>query len=187
MLVFFQPEGDHITLLAVYNAWKEAKFAQSWCYENFVQVSSLKTAQDTRKQLMDIINSYKLDLTTAGKNYTCIQKAITSGFFFHAARKEAQEGYKTLVEQQPLYIHPTSSLFQHQPDWVVYHTSSVTTKEYMKEVISIDPKWLVLLAPRFFCHADQYKLSRRKRYERLEPLYDRYNDPKSWRLSRRRG
>eukprot|EP00747_Dinoflagellata_sp_TGD_P158615 gnl/TRDRNA2_/TRDRNA2_177827_c0_seq1.p1 gnl/TRDRNA2_/TRDRNA2_177827_c0~~gnl/TRDRNA2_/TRDRNA2_177827_c0_seq1.p1 ORF type:complete len:903 (+),score=-5.12 gnl/TRDRNA2_/TRDRNA2_177827_c0_seq1:634-3342(+) len=184
---FFRPEGDHLTLLAVYNAWKEAKFANPWCYENFVQVRPLKTAQDTRKQLIGIMESYNLELKSAGKNYTCIQKAITSGYFFHAARKEAQEGYKTLVEQQPLYIHPSSSLFQHQPGWVIYHTSSVTTKEYMREVIVIDPKWLVELAPRFFRYADAFKLSRRKRYERLEPLYDRYNDPKSWRLSRRRG
>ena len=35
--------------------------------------------------------------------------------------------------------------------------------------------------------ADPNKLSRRKRFERIEPLYDRYNDPNAWRLSRRRG
>lgn len=86
-----------------------------------------------------------------------------------------------------MYIHPSSALFQQQPDWVIYHTSTVTTKEYMREVMAIDPKWLVELAPRFFRPADQYKLSRRKRHERLEPLYDRYNDPKAWRLSKRRG
>ena len=55
------------------------------------------------------------------------------------------------------------------------------------QVCSIDPKWLVELAPRFFKSADAHKLSRRKRAERLEPLYDRYNDPHAWRLSRRRG
>jgi ATP-dependent RNA helicase DHX8/PRP22 len=184
---FFQPEGDHLTLLAVYNAWKEAKFARPWCYEKFVQIGSLKTAQYTRKQLICIMDSYKLNLTSAGKNYINIQKAITSGYFFHAAKKEPQEGYKTLVEQQPLYIHPSSSLFHYQPNWVIYHTSSITTKEYMREVIAIDPKWLIQLAPRFFRHADQNILSRRKRNERLEPLHDRFNDPKLWRLSRRRG
>lgn len=48
-------------------------------------------------------------------------------------------------------------------------------------------RWLVELAPRFFKPADPYKLSRRKRMERIEPLYDRYNDPNAWRLSKRRG
>ena len=55
------------------------------------------------------------------------------------------------------------------------------------QVCAIDPKWLVELAPRFFKAADPHKLSRRKKNERLEPLFDRYNDPQAWRLSRRRG
>jgi ATP-dependent RNA helicase DHX8/PRP22 len=184
---FFQPEGDHLTLLVAYSSWKEAKLANSWCYENFIQVRALKTALDTRRQLIGIMDRYKLELASARKNYIRIQKAITSGYFSHAARKDPQEGYKSVVEQQPLFIHPSSALFQQQPDWVIYHTSTVTTKEYMREVMAIDPKWLVELAPRFFRSTDHYKLSRRKRCERLEPLYDRYHDPKSWRLSRRRG
>ena len=35
---FFQSEGDHITLLAVYDAWKANKFSNPWCHENFIQV-----------------------------------------------------------------------------------------------------------------------------------------------------
>jgi len=75
---------------------------------------------------------YKLDVVSAGKNFTKIRKAITAGFFFHAARKDPQEGYRTLVENQPVYIHPSSALFQRQPDWVIYHELVMTTKEYMR-------------------------------------------------------
>jgi len=184
---FFAPEGDHLTLLTVYEAWKAAKFSNPWCYENFLQARSLRRAQDVRKQLLQIMDRYKLDLVSSGKNWNKIRRAITSGFFFHAARKDPQEGYKTLVEQQPVYIHPSSALFQRQPDWVIYHELVLTTKEYMREVLSIEPKWLVELAPRFFKQADPHKLSRRKRMEKIEPLYDRYNDPNAWRLSKRRG
>merc|ERR1712224_189122 len=28
---FFQPEGDHLTLLKVYESWKASTFASSWC------------------------------------------------------------------------------------------------------------------------------------------------------------
>ena len=62
----------------------------------------------------------------------------------------------------------------------------VLSSDALLQVCAIDPKWLVELAPRFFRAADTQKLSRRKRAERLEPLYDRYNDPHAWRLSRRR-
>lgn len=42
---FFQAEGDHLTLLAVYEAWKANKFSNPWCYENFIQARSMKRAQ----------------------------------------------------------------------------------------------------------------------------------------------
>jgi hypothetical protein len=38
------------------------------------------------------------------------------------------------------------------------------------QVMHIDPQWLVELAPRFFKPADPHRLSRRKRWERIEPL-----------------
>ncbi|KAJ7530335.1 hypothetical protein O6H91_15G089800 [Diphasiastrum complanatum] len=183
---FFQPEGDHLTLLAVYEAWKAKNFSGPWCFENFVQSRSLRRAQDVRKQLLTIMDRYKLDVVSAGKNFTRIRKAICAGFFFHAGRKDPQEGYRTLVENQPVYIHPSSALFQRQPDWVIYHELVMTTKEYMREVTLVDPKWLVELAPSFFKVADPTKLSKRKRQERIEPLYDRYHEPNSWRLSKRR-
>nr|GMD43266.1 probable pre-mRNA-splicing factor ATP-dependent RNA helicase DEAH5 [Ipomoea batatas] len=183
---FFQPEGDHLTLLAVYEAWKAKNFSGPWCFENFVQSRSLRRAQDVRKQLLSIMDKYKLDVVSAGKNFTKIRKAISAGFFFHGARKDPQEGYRTLVENQAVYIHPSSAVFQRQPDWVIYHELVMTTKEYMREVTVIDPKWLVELAPRFFKVADPTKLSKRKRQERIEPLYDRYHEPNSWRLSKRR-
>jgi ATP-dependent RNA helicase DHX8/PRP22 len=31
---FHQPEGDHLTLLAVYEGWKNSKFSNPWCHEN---------------------------------------------------------------------------------------------------------------------------------------------------------
>ncbi|XP_024531456.1 probable pre-mRNA-splicing factor ATP-dependent RNA helicase DEAH5 [Selaginella moellendorffii] len=184
---FFQPEGDHLTLLAVYEAWTDKKFSGPWCFENFVQSRSLRKAQDVRKQLLTIMDKYKLEVVSAGKNLTRIRKATCAGFFFHAARKDPQEGYRTIVENQPVYIHPSSALFQHQPDWVIYNELVMTTKEYMREITVIDPKWLVELAPRFFKAADPTKLSKRKREERIKPLYDRYHEPNSWRLSKRRG
>ena len=47
--------------------------------------------QDVRKQLMMIMDRYKLDLVSAGNNFNKIRQAICSGFFFHAARKDPQE------------------------------------------------------------------------------------------------
>merc|ERR1719266_439424 len=118
---FNQPEGDHLTLLAVYNAWKTNKFSSAWCYENFVQMRTLKRAQDVRKQLMGIMDRHRLDIVSCGKSTSRVQKTICSGFFRNAAKKDPQEGYRTLVDSQMVSIHPSSALFHRQPEWVVFH------------------------------------------------------------------
>lgn len=183
---FHQPEGDHLTLLAVFNAWKATRYSSAWCYENFVQARSLKRAQDVRKQLITIMDRYRLDIVSAGREWRRVQRAVVAGFFTHAAKKDATEGYRTLVEGQSVFIHPSSSLFYIQPEWVVYHEVVSTTKEYMREVMAIDSRWLVELAPRFFKVSDPNKLTRRKRQEKVEPLFDKYaQNQNDWRLSKR--
>ncbi|CAG9861883.1 unnamed protein product [Phyllotreta striolata] len=181
---FNQPEGDHLTLLAVYNSWKNNKFSNAWCYENFVQIRTLKRAQDVRKQLLGIMDRHKLDVVSAERNTVRVQKAICSGFFRNAGKKDPQEGYRTLVDSQVVYIHPSSALFNRQPEWVIYHELVQTTKEYMREVTTIDPKWLVEFAPAFFKFSDPTKLSKFKKNQRLEPLYNKYEEPNAWRISR---
>ncbi|KAM9335987.1 ATP-dependent RNA helicase DHX8-like isoform 1-T1 [Symphorus nematophorus] len=181
---FFQLEGDHLTLLAVYNSWKNNKFSNPWCFENFIQARSLKRAQDIRKQMLSIMDRHKLDVVSCGKSTMRVQKAICSGFFRNAARKHPHDGYRTVIDQQVVYLHPSSTLFNRQPEWLVYHELVLTTKEYMREVTTIDPRWLVEFAPAFYRVADPTRLSRQKRQQKLEPLYNRYEEPNAWRISR---
>lgn len=159
-------------------------------------------------------------MVSCGKATVRVQKAICSGFFRNAAKKDPQEGYRTLIDQQVVYIHPSSALFNRQPEWyvcinsnsssacsivffvllfdsvlcvtwffsssfrVVYHELVLTTKEYMREVTTIDPRWLVEFAPAFFKVSDPTRLSKQKKQQRLEPLYNRYEEPNAWRISR---
>ena len=95
--------------------------------------------------------------------------------------------FRTLVDSQMVSIHPSSALFHRQPEWVVYHEVVQTTKEYMREVTAIDPKWLVEFAPAFFKFSDPTKLSNFKKNQRIEPLYNKYEEHKdAWRISRTR-
>ncbi|KAF4612238.1 hypothetical protein D9613_004210 [Agrocybe pediades] len=181
---FHQPEGDHLTLLTVYNGWKNANFSNPWCYENFIQARSMRRAQDVRKQLLGIMDRYKHDILSAGRDYNLVRKAICSGFFRNAAKKDPQEGYKTLVEGTPVYIHPSSALFNRNPEWLVYHELVLTTREYCHNVTAVEPKWLVEVAPQFFKVADANKISKRKRQEKIEPLFNKYEKPDEWRLSK---
>jgi ATP-dependent RNA helicase DHX8/PRP22 len=184
---FYHPDGDHLTLLNVYEMWKANKMSYPWCHDNFIQARALKKAEDIKKQLVAIMERYKLPVKNCNKDYDKVRKSITAGFFAHVARKDPKEGYKTLVDNQTIYIHPSSALFNKAPEWVVYHELVLTSKEYMREVTAIEPKWLVEVAGRFFKNVNPNVMSKRKRNEKLEPLHNKYEDPNAWRLSKRRG
>ena len=70
---------------------------------------------------------------------------------------------------------------------MIYHELVMTSKEYMREVLAIEPKWLLEVAPNYFKQVDDKDISKRKKQERLEPLANRYEDPNAWRLSKRKG
>lgn len=58
---------------------------------------------------------------------------------------------------------------------------------FLMQVTTIDPKWLVEFAPAFFKMSDPTKLSNFKKNQRIEPLYNKYEENKdAWRISRTR-
>lgn len=181
---FNQSEGDHITLLAVYNAWKSRNFSKDWCRDNFVQYRTLTRAKEVRRQLLNIMDRHRLDIVSCKQTISKVQRAICSGFFKNAAKKEPQEGYRTIIDQQVVYISPSSCLFNIKPEYCLYHEVVMTTKEYMRNVMVIDPRWLVEFAPTFYNLADATKISKHKKKIRIEPLYNKYEEPNAWRISR---
>lgn len=184
---FHDPAGDHLTLLNVYNGWKNAGKSDPWCFENFIQPKSMRRAEDVRKQLVQILDRHKLKVISCGRDTTRVRQALCSGFFRNSARKDPQEGYKTLVEQTPVYLHPSSALFGKAAEHVIYHSLVETTREYMHNVTAIEPKWLVEAAPTFFKVAGKEGgLSKRKRAERIQPLHNRFAGEDDWRLSAQR-
>lgn len=183
---FHDPQGDHLTLLNVYNSWKQSRFSAAWCVENFVHARHLKRCQDVRLQLSTIMQRYKHQIVSCGRNTTLVRQALCSGFFRNSARKDPTEGYKTLIEGTPVYMHPSSALFGKPAEHVIFHTLVLTTKEYMHCTTAIEPKWLVEAAPTFFKVAPTDQLSKRKKAERIQPLHNRFQGEDDWRLSAQR-
>lgn len=147
-----QPGGDHLTLLKVHNEWRKHGCSGSWCDENFVQSLNLQQAEDARQQLLRIMERSKLEITSCGSDMTLVRKAICSSFFLHAASTSycVRYAYQTAFGQSTFFIHPSSSLFQRRPRWVIYDRVVFTSKAYMRELTEIDPAWLVEFAPACF-------------------------------------
>lgn len=118
---------------------------------------------DVKKQIIDLLQRYRFKIQSCNGNTTLIRKTIVSGFFFHAAKKDSKGGYRTLVDDHQVYIHPSSALFNKEPEWVIYHELIFTSKEYMRDVCTINPKWLIDVAPNFFKFTDEIGFTRKKR------------------------
>ena len=84
-LRFAHIDGDHLTLLNVYHAFKQNMEDPQWCYDNFVNYRSLKSADNVRQQLCRIMDRFNLKRTstdfTSKEYYLNIRKALCSGFF----------------------------------------------------------------------------------------------------------
>ncbi|BFZ58398.1 hypothetical protein PYCC9005_005460 [Savitreella phatthalungensis] len=159
---FTRPEGDHLTLLAVYRGWQDAGYSRGWCRDNFVQFKSLCRARDVRRQLERLIAS---DDTTAGDtdreaDPEAIRRALTRGFFYNAAKLAKDGSYKNLKTSQQVFIHPSSVLHTLKPKYVLYHELVLTTKEYMRSCLDTRPEWLLTAAPHFFSRQEVEDLER---------------------------
>ncbi|KAF4461739.1 ATP-dependent RNA helicase DHX8 [Fusarium albosuccineum] len=187
---FHDPHGDHLTLLNVYNSWKQNGYSAPWCFDNFIQARSMKRAREVREQLIKIMQRHRHPVVSCGNKTEQVRRALCAGFFRNAARRDPETGsggYKTLIEGTPVYIHPSSALLGKQAEWVVYHELVLTTREYMRWTTSIEAKWLVEVAPTFFKVAGtDGTMSKRRKQERIQPLYNKYANEDDWRLSAQR-
>ncbi|OLY81585.1 Pre-mRNA-splicing factor ATP-dependent RNA helicase-like protein cdc28 [Smittium mucronatum] len=173
--------GDHLALLNCYNQFVDSGYNMQWCFENYVQYKSMTRARDTRDQLIALMERVEIytkeasgeensELTSRNLNpqeisskSEDIRKSLTAGFFFNSAKLgKSKEGYSTVKRQHTVYIHPSSCLFEVKPQWVIYYELVLTSKEYMRQITEIDPKWLVELAPHFYSKQEIEDSSKRK-------------------------
>lgn len=158
--------GDHVTLLNVWNQWVDSDFSPVWARENFLQQRSLTRARDVRDQLAKLCERVEVAPSTCGaSNLRPIKRAITAGFFPNAARlQKSGDNYRTVKNNTTVWIHPSSVLMASDPPekMVVYFELVQTTKEYMRSVMPIEPRWLAELAPHFHKKKDVEEMEEKK-------------------------
>ncbi|KAF8246893.1 P-loop containing nucleoside triphosphate hydrolase protein [Wilcoxina mikolae CBS 423.85] len=152
---FAHADGDHLTMLNVYHAFKSPEAQQNpsqWCYDHFLSLRSLQSADNVRNQLARIMERNGLELFSTpfeDKNYyTNIRKALVAGFFMQVAKKVGKS-YVTVKDQQDVYIHP-STVLQQDNEWLIYNEFVLTTKNYIRTVTHVKPEWLLEIAPIYY-------------------------------------
>ncbi|XP_059558128.1 pre-mRNA-splicing factor ATP-dependent RNA helicase DHX16 isoform X2 [Myotis daubentonii] len=117
---FFLPGGDHLVLLNVYT---QIDAPSPGCAR---AAGGAVGAGGSWPQFLP------------GGLYPCPQARLT------------RSGYRTVKQQQTVFIHPNSSLFEEQPRWLLYHELVLTTKEFMRQVLEIESSWLLEVAPHYY-------------------------------------
>ena len=120
---FAAEEGDHLTLLNVYQAFvTKGKKDSKWCRDNYLNYKSMTRAVSVRAQLKRYLERFGINvdesLATNAKpddpsrsKAEQITRCLTTGFFAHAARMQPDGTFKTVNGGTVLHAHPSSLMF----------------------------------------------------------------------------
>jgi ATP-dependent RNA helicase DDX35 len=123
---FAVEEGDHLTLLNVYQAYvtkgrKDAK----WCRDNHLNHKSMVRAVSIRTQLKRYLERLGVETveslatndsrTSESSKAEQIRKCLTTGYFAHAAKMLPDGTFKSVAGGIVLHAHPTSLMFVSGP------------------------------------------------------------------------
>ncbi|KAF8117324.1 hypothetical protein N665_0011s0047 [Sinapis alba] len=174
-------DGDHLTLLNVYHAYKQNNGDSNWCYQNFINHRAMKSADNVREQLVRIMSKFNLKICSSDFNsrdyYTNIRKALLAGYFMQVAHLDRNGHYLTAKDDQMVHLHPSCCL-DHKPEWVVYNEYVLTNRNFIRTVTYIRGEWLLDVAPHYY-HLSNFPNCEAKRVlQKLSKKRDRCGNPK---------
>jgi pre-mRNA-splicing factor ATP-dependent RNA helicase DHX15/PRP43 len=168
---FTHVDGDHLTLLNAYHAFKSHEQDSSWCYENFLNHRSLRSADSVRSQLARIMKRFNLELVstefTHKEYYVNIRKCMVTGFFMQVAHLEKSGHYLTVKDNQVVALHPSAGMDK-KPEWVLYNEFVLTSKSYIRTVTEIKGEWLLEVAGHYYDLATFPNCEAKRVLERLQ-------------------
>ncbi|KAF2120671.1 P-loop containing nucleoside triphosphate hydrolase protein [Lophiotrema nucula] len=155
--LFAHPDGDHLTMLNVYHAFKSEAAQDNpkqWTHDHFLSYRALQQADNVRLQLKRIMEREEIELMSTPfenkKYYENIRRALVAGFFMQVAKRDGNgKSYITVKDDQSVLLHPSNVLGQ-DSEWVVYNEFVLTNKNYIRTVTSVKPEWLLDIAPNYY-------------------------------------
>ncbi|XP_008117668.3 ATP-dependent RNA helicase DHX33 isoform X1 [Anolis carolinensis] len=147
---FLSSEGDLLTLLNVYRAFKSVSGNREWCKENFVNSRNMMLVSDVRAQLRDICIKLSVPLESCRSDTSALRRCLAHSLFLQSAELQPDGSYAASEARQPAAIHPSSALFHSRPACLVYTELLHTSKCYMRGLCPVDPEWLFDAAPEYF-------------------------------------
>merc|ERR1719427_1678260 len=146
---FSANEGDLVTLLNVWRAYRAGSQSGQWCQEQYLVSRHLQFAAEVRKQLVGLCHNCGVKLEST-RDMDVVRKALGRGLFMNVAQLTLEGHYVALDSGQKCYIHPQSVLFKKKPEVVVFTEMVHTSKTYIRGCSLVDASWLQEFQPEYF-------------------------------------
>ncbi|KAI1438652.1 P-loop containing nucleoside triphosphate hydrolase protein [Xylaria sp. CBS 124048] len=154
---FAVEEGDHLTLLNVYQAFvTKGKGESRFCAENHLNFKALTQAVSIRGQLKRYLERFginvdeSLNASREGRAER-VRRCLTVGYFAHAAKMQPDGSYRSVEGGTILYAHPSSLMFNRKADWVIFHEVMETgDKTFIRDITKIEKSWLLEYSSGFY-------------------------------------
>ena len=120
------PDGDHLTLLNVYNNYMQSTpvaprtmttFSfhpfhadlneKNWAWNNYLSQRALSQAENVRNQIKRVMEKQDIDLVSTTDQrafYLNIRKALVCGFFMQVGHREGEKGNYLTVKDNQVWI-----------------------------------------------------------------------------------
>ncbi|KAI1820970.1 P-loop containing nucleoside triphosphate hydrolase protein [Xylaria intraflava] len=154
---FAVEEGDHLTLLNVYQAFvTKGKGEARFCHENHLNFKALTRAVSIRGQLKRYMERFGISIDESSKasregRAERVRRCLTAGYFAQAAKMQPDGSYRNVEGGTTLYAHPSSLMFNRKADWVIFHEVMETgSKTFIREITKIEKSWLLEYSSGFY-------------------------------------
>ncbi|OII75143.1 helicase associated domain-containing family protein [Cryptosporidium andersoni] len=176
---FIHADGDHLTLLNVFNAYKEAQLKSKekyFCQDNYLNIRALQSADNVRLQLQRTLEKHHLNVlyNNSDETHSNIRFALTQGFFMQVALLQRSGHYLTVRDHQVVVLHP-SCVLETRPEWVIYHEFVLTSRNYIRTVTKIKGEWLLDIAGNYYDPAEFPDSEAKKKLSSLISNRKRYS------------
>ncbi|VDN51794.1 unnamed protein product [Dracunculus medinensis] len=138
-------EGDHITLLNIYRAYRFEKYdKKEWCITNFVNERVMNIVIKIRRQLREICQKNEMNFVSCGTDRTKLRKALCTGLFMNSCEYDrSSDSYRLVLSPETIVkIHPSSCLAHSRPTTFIYSDLVKTCELYARDITVVDSEWI---------------------------------------------
>ncbi len=142
---FVNEASDHLTLLAVWQAWDRNRDTDGWAREKCVSFQALREIDRLCDQIVSALQSAGFEFSSS-ENQQLLLKSVASGLVINLAVKGGRFNYSW--QGQQTYVFPGSVMFGTQtPELLVCAQVVETSKAFMRGCSAFDKQWLSELIP----------------------------------------